>query len=399
MLAHHQNLVGLYIGIVRQAGNGGERLAGTRITAGTATGAIRGLQFHYHRAIVRLTAQVEAGHFYFFVIEGAVVLGRIGDAAVLALYARDGHVQVVAALDQRTHILDVNRDVGREGREVAGIQHLRFRIRDRVVRRLHRNRRRGYLGLAAVSGFLSLDNHLVANLGVHAVGVIDQQIVASLLQHNATGVFGYHQDLVRFHIGVVLRLDDLGQRSLCRRVTAAGAIRGLQFHYHRAIVRLTAQVEAGHFYFFVIEGAVVLGRIGDAAVLALYARDGHVQVVAALDQRTHILDVNRDVGREGREVAGIQHLRFRIRDRVVRRLHRNRRRGYLGLAAVSGFLSLDNHLVANLGVHAVGVIDQQIVASLLQHDAAGIFRHHQHLGRLHVGVIRSRDDLGQRSIA
>ena len=164
-------------------------------------------------------------------------------------------------------------------------------------------------------------------------------------------------------------------------------------------MRLAAQVEAGHFYFFVIEGAVVLGRIGDAAVLAFYARDGHVQVVAALDQRTHILDVNRDVGREGREVAGIQHLRFRIRDRVVRRLQRYRRSSNLGLAAVSGFLSLDNHLVANLGIHAVGVIDQQIVASLLQHDAAGVFRHYQHLGRLHVSVIRSRDDLGQRSIA
>ena len=214
MLAHHQNLVGLYIGIVRQAGNGGERLAGTRITAGTATGAIRGLQFHHHGAIVRLAAQIEAGHFHFLVIESAVIRGRIGDAAVLALYARNGHVQVVAALDQRTHILDVNRNVGRETCKVAGIQHLDRRISDGIARRLHRNRRRGYLGLTAVSGFLSLDNHLVANLGVHAVGVIDQQIVASLLQHDAAGVFGYHQDLVRFHIGVVLRLDDLGQRSL-----------------------------------------------------------------------------------------------------------------------------------------------------------------------------------------
>ena len=346
-----------------------------------------------------LSTQIEAGHFHFLVIESAVVLGWIGDAAVLAFYARNGHVQVIAALDQRSHILDVDRNVGREGREVAGIQHLDRRISDGIARRLHRNRRRGYLGLTAVGGFLSLDNHLVANLGIHAVGVIDQQIVASLLQHDAAGIFRHHQHLVRLHIGVVLRLDDLGQRSLCRRVTAAGAIRGLQFHHHRAIVRLTAQVEAGHFYFFVIEGAVVLGRIGDAAVLALYARNGHVQVVAALDQRTHILDVNRDVGRETCKVAGIQHLDRRISDGIARRLHRNRRRGYLGLTAVGGFLSLDNHLVANLGIHAVGVIDQQIVASLLQHDAAGIFRHHQHLVRLHVGVIRSRNDLGQRSIA
>ena len=399
MLAHHQNLVGLYIGIVRQAGNGGERLAGTRITAGTATGAIRGLQFHHHRAIVRLTAQVEAGHFYFFVIEGAVVLGRIGDAAVLALYARNGHVQVVAALDQRTHILDVNRDVGRETCKVAGIQHLDRRISDGIARRLHRNRRRGYLGLTAVGGFLARYGNLVTNLGIHTVGVIDQQIVASLLQHDAAGIFRHHQHLGRLHVGVIRSRNDLGQRSLCRRVTAAGAIRGLQFHHHRAIVRLTAQVEAGHFYFFVIEGAVVLGRIGDAAVLALYARNGHVQVVAALDQRTHILDVNRDVGRETCKVAGIQHLDRRISDGIARRLHRNRRRGYLGLTAVGGFLARYGNLVTNLGIHTVGVIDQQIVASLLQHDAAGIFRHHQHLGRLHVSVIRSRNDLGQRSIA
>ena len=346
-----------------------------------------------------LATEVEAGHRYVLVIESAVILGRIGNAAIFAFHTRNGHIQVVAALDQRSLVLDVDRDVGRETCKVAGIQHLDRRISDGIARRLHRNRRRGYLGLTAVGGFLARYGNLVTNLGIHAVGVIDQQIVASLLQHNATGVFGYHQDLVRFHIGVVLRLDDLGQRSLCRRVTAAGAIRGLQFHHHGAIVRLTAQVETGHFHFLVIESAVVRGRIGDAAVLALYARNGHVQVVAALDQRTHILDVNRDVGREGREVAGIQHLRFRIRDRVVRRLQRYRRSSNLGLAAVSGFLSLDNHLVANLGIHAVGVIDQQIVASLLQHNAAGIFRHYQDFGRLHVSVIRSRDDLGQRSIA
>ena len=395
MLAHDQDLVGLYVGIVRQAGNGGERLAGTRITAG----AIRSHKFHHHGAVVGLATEVEAGHRYVLVIESAVILGRIGDAAVLAFYAGNGHIQVVAALDQRSLVLDVDRDVGRETCKVAGIQHLDRRISDGIARRLHRNRRRGYLGLTAVGGFLARYGNLVTNLGIHTVDVVDQQMVVPLLQHDATGVFGYYQDLVRFHIGVVLRLDDLGQRSLCRRVTAAGATRSLQFHHHGAIVRLAAQVEAGHFYFFVIEGAVVLGRIGDAAVLAFHARNGHVQVIAALDQRTHILDVNRDVGREGREVAGIQHLRFRIRDRVVRRLQRYRRSSNLGLAAISGFFTRDHHLVANLGVHAVGVIDQQVVAAFLQQDAAGVFRHYQDFGRLHVGVIGSRDDLGQGSIS